>query len=165
VARASIWRSIAVALAVFAGAALACAIGLGIWLVRGHTSAAFVDASAAQAQFDAVHAQLAASEPLFEVRTAAGSRTPVIHRNLSAPLRPIAALHVLSYDPRIRKLARADIPGWVLDVVSVRGTIRIANLEMFDDRRDRVTLADLERHGPGLVAEIAGPPHIVIWTE
>jgi hypothetical protein len=40
--------------------------------------------------------------------------------------------------------------------MSVGGRIRFMDLGMFGDERDRITLEDLERHGPGLILDTSG---------
>lgn len=159
------WRSILLALAVIAGAAAVVFIGVAAWAIRRHTSVQFLSADSAQAQFTAARARFAGQSPLLEIAARDGGFTPLVHRDPRAPRREVSVLHVLSYDARARKLVRADVPGWLLAWVSVRGSVRLANLELFNDDRDRLTLEDLERHGPGLVTEITGPPRVMIWTE
>ena len=67
--------------------------------------------------------------------------------------------------PAARKLVRVDLPGWLLKWLSARGTIRLANLEMFNDSRDRLTLEDIERHTPGVIVAGAGRTRVLVWTE
>ncbi len=138
------------------------AIGSGAYIVYTHTNAQFVDAAAGDAQIAAQRSEFEGQEPLIELR---GVDEPLVHRRPDKTRREIAALHVLSYDPRARKLVRVDIPGWFLRLASAHGSIRLANLEMFNDERDRVTLEDLERHGPGLIVETTGRSHVLVWTE
>jgi hypothetical protein len=38
--------------------------------------------------------------------------------------------------------------------MSAGGRVRLINLGMFGDDRDRITLEDLERHGPGLIFDV-----------
>lgn len=159
------WKSVVIALALIVGTFVVVFIGVGIWTIRSHASAQFVDADVAQAEFNAVNARYGGRPPLIEIRAGGDASVPLVHRDETAPRREIVALHVLSYSPQARKLVRADVPGWVLKWMSVHGTIRLANLEMFDDARDRLTLEDLERHGPGIVADFSGPSHVIIWTE
>jgi hypothetical protein len=40
-----------------------------------------------------------------------------------------------------------------------------ANLELFDDERDRITLEDLERHSPGIIIDVHGHSRVLAWTE
>ena len=38
--------------------------------------------------------------------------------------------------------------------MTIGGRIRLMNIGLFGDDRDRITLEDLERHGPGLVIDV-----------
>ena len=158
------WLAVAAAAAIVLAAIAIIAVATGAYIIYTHTAAQFVDAAAADAQMAAQREQFAGQEPLIELR---GVDMPLVHRHPDAPRREVAALHVLSYDPRARKLVRAEVPGWLLRVVSARGAIRLANLEMFNDARDRVTLENLDRHGPGLVFEShsRGGPSVLVWVE
>ena len=156
------WLAVVGAAAIIIGAIAVLVVGGGAYIIYTHTAAQFVDTAGADAQFGAARARFAGQEPLIELR---GVDTPVLHRHESAPRREVVALHVLSYDTRTRKLVHADIPGWLLRVVSAHGSIRLANLEMFDDDRDRITLEDLERHGPGLIVDAQGRSRVLVWTE
>jgi hypothetical protein len=156
------WLAIAAAAAVVLGSIAIISVATGAYIIYTHTAAQFIDAAAGDAQIAGQRAQFAGQEPLIELR---GVDNPQVHRHPEAPRREVATLHVLSYDPRARKLVRVDIPGWLLRVVSAHGAIRLANLEMFNDDRDRVTLEDLERHGPGLIVEAQGRSHVLVWTE
>jgi len=53
--------------------------------------------------------------------------------------------------------------------MSAGGRIRIANLDVLDDETGgKVTLEDLERHGPGLVLDVRrarGSQQVLLWTE
>jgi hypothetical protein len=41
----------------------------------------------------------------------------------------------------------------------------LANLYMLADDRDRITLEDLERHGPGLICDFRARSRVLVWTE
>jgi hypothetical protein len=161
-ARRKTWASIAIAAAIIAAAAAAILIATGAYILYRHTSARFVGADTAAIEFDRVQEQFADKQPLVELR---GVDLPVVRRNESAVRREVHTLHVLSYDPRSRKLVKADIPGWTLKWMSAHGTIRLANLEMFDDARDRLTLEDIERHTPGIIITGRVPARVLVWTE
>jgi hypothetical protein len=156
------WRSTAAAAGIIFGSVVLIVVGGGAYIIHTHIAAQFVDSASAEAQFDAQRQLLANQQPLIELR---GVDVPVVHRRPEAPQHEIISLHVLSYDPRTRKLVRLDLPGWLLRLVSARGSIRLANLELFNDERDRITLEDLERHGPGLIVDARGTPRVLVWTE
>jgi hypothetical protein len=161
-AKRSTWVAILIAAAIIATAAAAIFLAVGAYIIYRHTDAQFVGADAAAIEFDRVQAQFAGAQPLVEFR---GVDLPNMRRDESTPRREVNTLHVLAYDPRTRKLVKADIPGWMLKWISAHGTIRLANLEMFDDARDRLTLEDIERHTPGIIVSGRAPARVLVWTE
>lgn len=104
-------------------------------------------------EFEAARARFVGQQSLIEFR---GLQTPVVRRNPSAPRRNLLALHALTYSARDGQLRRVVVPAMVLRLVSVGGRIRLMDLGMFGDDRDRITLEDLERHGPGLILDTSG---------
>jgi hypothetical protein len=70
--------------------------------------------------------------------------------------RPITALHALVFSPQDDSLRRFDIPASALRVISVGGYIHLIDFGMPGDQRGRLTLADLEQHGPGLIVDVSG---------
>ncbi|HTK29823.1 MAG TPA: hypothetical protein VL309_09745 [Vicinamibacterales bacterium] len=160
--RSRTWRSALLAAAIIGGAAAALFVAGGAWVIYRQTRAEFVGADRAAAEFDEVLARFADQPALVELR---GVDLPVVRRSATAPRHDVHVLHVLSYDPLSRKLVHADVPGWMLEWLSAHGTIRLANLELFDDSRDRLTLEDLERHTPGIIVSGAARTRVLVWTE
>ena len=155
-------RSVLVATAIILGVGALAVLGAGAYVIYHDTTARFVGAETAEAAFDEVARQFANTRPLVDLR---GVDLPVLDRSAAAPRHEVRMLHVLSYDARSRKLVRVDLPGWMLKWMSARGTIRIANLEMFDAARDRLTLEDIERHTPGVIVSGTGRTRVLVWTE
>jgi hypothetical protein len=77
--------------------------------------------------------------------------------------------HIVQYDARAGHISRIDLPGWFVRAVSAGGRIRIANLGFSgdgDEDMQRLTLEDLERHGPGLVLDLSRRGgRVLAWTE
>ena len=136
----------------------------GALFIHRHINSQITSAESAEAEFATTRARFSGQQPLIEMRR---GDEPVTHRDESAPRRDVQALHVLAYDDRAHKIVHVDVPGWLLRLTSAHGSIRLANLDMFDDDRDRLTLEDLERHGPGLVLDTKQPngTQVIIWTE
>jgi hypothetical protein len=139
-------------------------VGGTAFFIYRHVNAQFTPQENAEQQFAAQRARFDGQQPLLEMSL---GDEPTIHRTPAQPRRELKALHALVYDARSSKLTHVDIPGWLLQLMSGGGRIRIANLEMFDDDRDRVTLEDLERHGPGLVLDLqrGRRTQVLVWTE
>jgi hypothetical protein len=149
---------------VLLGLSAVAAVGGAVFFFRRHIQAQFTPSETANQQFDAQRAKFAGQEPLIEMPL---GDEPVMHRSPEKPRHELQSLHALVYDARGGKLTHVDIPGWLLVFMSGGGRIRIANLEVFDDDRDRVTLEDLERHGPGLVLDLrrGRGTQVLVWTE
>ena len=156
--------SVVVAVVVIVGMLAAAVVGGTFFFIYRHVNARITPQETAEQQFAAERARFAGQPPLIEMTL---GEDPVVHRDPSRPRQELKSLHALAYDTRQGKLTHVDIPGWLLRMMSGGGRIRIANLEMFDDDRDRVTLEDLERHGPGLILDIhrGGNSQVLVWTE
>jgi len=157
------WVSILIAALIVAAVAVIIAIGGVAMFIHDHVNSEVVEAVGADAEFAQARARFAGKTPLLELR----GNQPIIHRDATAPRRPVQSLHMLAFDARQHKISRVDVPGWLLRVMSAGGRFRIANLEVFDsDEDNRLTLEDLERHGPGLVldAERSGG-RALVWIE
>ncbi len=75
-------------------------------------------------------------------------------------------LHVLAYDAGQGRLVRVDLPAWLLRLAR-RGRVRVNGLDALPDSVERLTIGDLERHGPGLVLDATTPDgaRVLVWTE
>jgi hypothetical protein len=156
--------AVVVSVVLILGLLAAAAIGGAVVFFRRHINAQFTSSATADTQFAAQRAKFVGQQPLIELPL---GDEPVMHRSPDNPRRELQSLHALVYDSRAEKLTHVDIPGWLLRMMSGGGRIRIANLEVFDDDRDRVTLEDLERHGPGLVLDLkrGRGTQVLVWTE
>lgn len=162
------WKSVAITIAVICGVLLVVAIGGATLFFYRHVTTDLVDSDGAAREFERVRARFAGQDPLVEYR--GFQQTPIVRRNASRPRRELVALHVVAYDGHDQKLRHVDIPAGLLRFMTVGGKIRLANLDMFGDDRDRITLDDLERHGPGLIVdESLGynsvTSRLLVWTE
>jgi hypothetical protein len=144
--------SVAWIVAGVAVALLAVVIGLGVLLFSRYVETEDADAASAAREFQAVRARLAGQIPLLELH---GAQPPIFHRD-QVSARPITALHALVFSPEDDSLRRFNIPIGALRVISVGGYIRLIDFGMPGDQRGRLTLADLEQRGPGLVVDVSG---------
>ena len=160
-------------------ATLAAVIGLGVVLFSRYVQTEASDTASAEREFQAVRARLVGQIPFVELR---GAQPPVFHRD-QVSARPITALHALVFSAQDDSLRRFNIPVAALRVISVGGYIRLIDFGMPGDNRGRLTLADLEQHGPGLIVDVSGGAvaplaagdalfgttasnsHVLMWTE
>lgn len=157
------WVSILIAGVIITGVLAVAVVGGTVLFFYRHIDAHFTGPQNADQTFADTRAQFAGQQPLVEVTNA---DEPVIHRDASGPRHQIQALHALLYDERTGKLTRVNVPGWLLRLMSAGGRLRIANVGAFDDEA-KLTLDDLERHGPGVVLDVREPhgAQVLIWTE
>jgi hypothetical protein len=149
----SVLRTVAIAGAIVAVVFAAVVIASVVVLLSRYVRKEDVGPDSAGREFEQVRSRFANQLPLIEFR---GFQDPIVRRSPSAPQHELVALHVLAYSPDDGKLTRADFPADVLRYMSIGGRLRLMNLDTFGDERDRVTLEDLERHGPGLVLDVGG---------
>jgi hypothetical protein len=155
--------SIVIAGVIIVGMLAAVVVGGTAFFIYRHIRTEFTPAENAASEFARTRARFAGQSPLIEMRR----DEPVLHRDATAPRRELRALHALVYDQHAQKLVHIDVPIWLLRLVPSDKAIHISDLDAFDDERARLTLEDLERHGPGLVLDVTdrreGP--VLIWTE
>lgn len=158
------WIAIAIAAGVIVCMAGLALIGGGIFMMRRYMSTSFIAPPDALAEFERARAQLADQSPLLELQ----DEEIVVHRSPDARRRQIEALHVLAYDPRPGKLVNVTVPGWLLRILPERGsTVTVNGVDVIKSSGGRISVEDLERHGPGLILD--GQEHsgsrVLVWTE
>lgn len=78
----------------------------------------------------------------------------------------LTTMHIIAFDDDEGKLVRVDVPFWLLRLKS--GPIQFSSYaSSFDDRKVRLSVADIERRGPGIVLDIAerNEGRVLIWAE
>jgi hypothetical protein len=127
--------------------------GTAYWVSRHiHTHTEAVET--AGDAFTRVRQQFAGQQPLIEIRD---HNEVLVHRS-DGPA-PVGArpqtLHAMMYDPREERHVDVSIPFWLLRLVPSGGRFSFLNDNGIDINAERVrlTIADLERHGPGLVVD------------
>lgn len=160
------WVSIVIAALIISAVVVVGFVGGAYVFLRSHLHGEDVEPEQATAQISEIRARFGGATPLIEI---ASDGQPILHRNPTGDRRPVNVFHVVQYDGRAGHMSRIDLPGWVVRAVSAGGRIRLANLgfsEDGDDDQQRLTLEDLERHGPGLVLDVSRRGNRVLaWTE
>lgn len=132
------------------------------WL-RNHMEVAETTEMDAAKAFDEVRARFP-GQPLLEFRDG----TP---KALEVPAGPastvsLTTLHILAFDDDEGKLARIEVPFWLLRLKS--GPIAFSSWASgFKDERVKLRVEDLERRGPGIVLDMTQPREgrVLIWAE
>jgi len=165
---------IAIGLVIVGAGALFCLalVGGGIFFYSRHVSHRTLDHRDALAEFENARKSLAGQTALVEIpevrewrREDLGKTSVVVHRSPDAPRRPIRTLRILAYDKREARLTSVDVPGWLLQLTTVSGRVRLSSTGFFSS--DQIMLEDLERHGPGLVLETTTNEgaRVLVWSE
>jgi hypothetical protein len=120
------------------------------------------DASTAM---DIVRQQFAGRQPLLELRNgrpayAAGAPDP------SRPRTELQRLHVLVWDPEDRRLARVNVPFWLLRLKATPIEFS-AYASGLDDEGVNLRPEEIERYGPGIILDATSPrgERVLLWAE
>jgi hypothetical protein len=152
----------------FGVAVLVVFVGLGAvivsvaWFRENLTVETTTEASAV-ASFDDLRRQHAAKAPLVVVRDSGVTRHPPPE---GATRTPLNRLHVLAWDPRERQLVKFSLPFWFLRLKE--SPIEFgSNVGGLDEVGLQITPGDIERNGPGIVAdiELAQGVTAIVWAE
>lgn len=145
------WAPIVFGVAVFV---VFVALGLALFgfsWVRDHLTIESASAASAESAFDEVRRRYAARVPLLEMEGSV-----VLRRNPPAPDAPrttLTTLHVLVWNSREGQLARFEVPFWLLRIKET--PIRFGTYATgLDELQVSLTVADLERYGPGIVVAV-----------
>lgn len=148
-----------VALMVVALAALA---GTGAYFVFRHMERrAAAEAEAVQA-IEAVKTRFGARPPLVEIIDP--RRADVrINRPAEPSQTPVDTVHIINWKSDTGELMRTDVPLWLMRFSSVN----IASQLGLAPERFRLTVADIQRYGPGVIADYASQREIrvLVWVD
>ena len=84
----------------------------------------------------------------------------------TAPRTALTTLHVLAWDAREGRLARFEIPFWLLRLKAT--PIRFGTYASgLDELKISLTAAEIERYGPGIIMDIEreGRDRALLWVE
>ncbi len=152
-----------IASVVILGVLAIAAIGGTAFFFYRHIHAQFPGQATAEQTFADTRARFAGQTPLVELTR---DDEAVVHHP-TGTRHEVQALHALAYDERSGKLTHVDVPGWLLRMMWA-GRLRITNIDAFDDEETaKLTLDDLERHGPGVIMDMKrhGGSQLLVWTE
>jgi hypothetical protein len=146
------------------------AIGGLAYFVRTHMHAQQTTSETAREELDQVRARFAGQSPMIERRSGADEDDDdrfVVHRPAeTAPRADLQSLRAIAYDPREHRMMHISVPFWLLRLAPGKGfnSIGTSRLEL---ERSRVTIDDLERHGPGLILDTHDRrgSEVIVWVE
>jgi hypothetical protein len=139
----------------------------GIYLFTRQVSVqTMASAQAGGEEFEKLRAAFTGQTPFIELPSESGDAEPVVHTELAThPTGQVSVVHVRVWEPRERKLVRVDLPMWTLRLMGSKpmtieagGSYRVPL---------RVTAADIDRRGPGLLIDHTGRrgERLLVWSE
>jgi len=123
------------------------------------------DERAAEVEFADVAARFAGQKPYLVIHDG----SPVISEEKGPnPGKPVEALHILVWNPDEQKTIRLNVPFWLMRMTKGH-PIKLSSTTDAEGEpiRLRVTAADLERRGPGLILDHkeASGERVLVWAQ
>jgi hypothetical protein len=150
---------IGVAVAVLGMAAFA---GVGAYYVFRHLDTGTATEADTLREFDAIRVRFGPRQPLIDlVNPQAGDIR--VNRLVHPEGRRASVIHILAWDAEKGERLETDVPLWLMRFSSLN---ILSKLGLAPDRF-RLTVQDVERYGPGIVADYRTPgrSHVIVWVE
>ena len=112
-------------------------------------------------KFNAVKARFAGRAPLIEIGPGPGDFR--VQRLDRPDGRRVTTLHVLTWNAEDEELFQTEIPLWLMRF----STLNVASKLGVAPEKFRLTVDDIERYGPGLIADYHQPGRnrVMIWAD
>lgn len=163
--RVKTWVWIVVAVAVVGVLGLVAMAGLGFYFASQHIATRAVSPASAAEDFDAVRKRFVGG-PIIELDDRGRFIRAHTERPSASPVRPPEVLRVLAYDADDGRIVEIKVPFWLLRMKMGNASIDLNGRQMdFEDLR--MSVEDLERLGPALIAEHKAPDgtRVLVWSE
>lgn len=111
---------------------------------------------------DVVKARFGTRAPLVEIVDPRRGDVRINRPDVAAASR-VTTVHVLSWKSETGELTRAEVPLWLMQFSSVN----VASQLGIAPEKFRLTVGDIERYGPGIVADYQSPERfrVLVWVE
>jgi hypothetical protein len=150
------WIPIVIGVVVLLGFIAVGAIAVTISWFRNNMVVSQTGEDAAMQQFDEVRAKYPGQQPLLQMIEGRPQFSPE-RADRGVDRTPLNSLHVLAYDRDEGKIVTFSLPFWLLRMKS--GPIRISAYQQgWNDNGVAFRIEDIERHGPGIVADVTERP-------
>lgn len=139
--------------------------GIVAYLVWQSVSISDVSANAADSELEKVRAKFAGQPALIQMVDGRAQYVGERARPASAT-EPLKTMHIVAWDDDEGKLVRVAVPFWLLRLQS--GNFRLNSYaDGWDGGGVNFRLQDVEKHGPGLLLDIAedAEGRVIIWVE
>ena len=160
------WIPIVVGIAIFVVLVGAGLIGGLACVVTRAVKVQTLPSAEGQAEFERMAAKWAGQTPFIELAARGSEAEPIVHREMETHRTgSISTVHIRVWSPGERKLARVDLPFWLIRLGGDKPMTIDAGWE--HDVRLRVTPEEVDRRGPGLLvlATTSSEGRLLVWTE
>jgi hypothetical protein len=160
------WIWVAVATVVIGIFGIVAMAGIGFYFASKHIDTRAASPASAAKDFEDVRARFIGQPPLIELDDRGHFVRAHTKRPKPAQVKAPEHLNVLAYDPDDGRIVRLTIPFWLLRLKMGNATIDFNGRQMdLDDLR--LSVEDLERYGPALIAEHKAPDgsHVIVWSQ
>lgn len=164
-AKKTIWIILSICGVVVLGGALF--LGVILYAVFHNLNIRTVESAPAEQEYEHLRSQLAGRIPLIVIDQD-DPRTIRINRHSEQRMvRPLKVVHMFVWNPRDQRVARLDLPAWLLRFHTRRGLLGYGWGDSMGLEHLSLTADDIERHGPGLILDFQDRrgARILIWTE
>jgi hypothetical protein len=160
------WVPIVVGIVIFVVLVGVGLIGSLVYVVSRQVKVQTVSAASGQADFDRMAERMAGQKPFIELPAPDSDAEPVVHREMETHgTGSISTVHIRVWSPRDNKLARVDLPFWLM---RLGGNHPFTfNTGLMNEMRLQVTPEEIDRRGPGLILSWTDRhgTRLLIWTE
>lgn len=156
------WVKATIGGVVLIAVAMAVLTATGAYFVFRHMERRATGEAEAVQEIDAIKARFGTRLPLVEIADPVRGDIR-INRPVEASTARVDTVHILNWKRQTRELMRADAPLWLLRF----STVNIASQLGLAPEKFRLTVADIQRYGPGIVAEYGMPGtfRVLVWVE
>jgi hypothetical protein len=163
-------RSIARVVGLGAGVGILVVLTAAVVFVVRHRDAAPVTAASAQAEFERLRARFGGQTPLVDMQVRAARSTPA-----GGGARQVRTFHTVIFDRRGGdRLVEISVPFWFGRSYARHGgsfawlgELSFLDDTEFDPEPVRLSIEDIERHGPGLLVDYQHPGggQFIAWVD
>ena len=158
------WLAIILGVVFFFGIMAVGCVVVAVSYFRQNMAVTETSEEAALREMDAIRARFPGQQPLIQL---VDGRPEILPRTGDSPTRTsLTTLHVAAFDSDEGNLVKFSLPFWLIRMKS--GPIRISAYQQgWDDRGVSFNVEDIEKNGPGIIADVTEPREgrVLIWAE
>ena len=156
------WVKATIGVVVVIAIALAILAATGAYFVFCNMEQRTSAEAEADKEIEAIKVRFGTRPPLIEIANPVTADIR-INRPTEASSIPVDTLHILNWKAENRELMRTAAPVWLLRFSSVNIASRLG----LAPEKFRLTVADIQRYGPGIIVDYGKPGEfrVLIWVE